>query len=163
MPPFSKMECPDFSFDCLGCFFLNKSKGTSERLPRANRIPLYAKGPIFSIPARCATNAKPHIMAVSNRIKLAFSLVLFMNFSISQGKSPNKRKCCMVLFAGRFIRSSGVPLRTSAQPLPPKHLARLFLRAWVSSLLHQPVSCILRKYPLLQNPLIRPRGLLGFP
>jgi len=42
-------------------------KGRRDRLPRANRIPLNRKGPIYSMPTRWATKAKPQMAAVVRR------------------------------------------------------------------------------------------------
>jgi hypothetical protein len=45
---------------------LASSRGANVKAPRANRTPLYVKGPTWSIPKRWATKAKPQIAAVIN-------------------------------------------------------------------------------------------------
>lgn len=55
-----------------------KINGIRDRLPRANRIPLKVKAPIYSEPTLCATNANPHIAEVSSKSKLARYLLVLI-------------------------------------------------------------------------------------
>ena len=54
------------------------TNGTSTTLPRQKRTALNVKGPTCSMPARCATNAKPQMAAARSRVRLALSLGLNM-------------------------------------------------------------------------------------
>jgi len=60
-------------------FFVSQNiRGRIDIEPKRNLIPLKVKGPINSIPARWAVNAKPHIIAVKRRRKSFLSVLLFI-------------------------------------------------------------------------------------
>jgi hypothetical protein len=74
MIPGTKALAGAASSDCPAAFFLPKyiMSGINEILPNANLIPLKVNAPTYCMPTLWATNARPHMAAVSRSSILDF-------------------------------------------------------------------------------------------